>query len=232
MNELFFNIKKALKQNLIPGICLQIFALLLAYCYFNWDASRPIFDAVAGLKSEHGWRYSVISTSIFGGLIPFIYLLYTKQVRQAWLPVFIFYIVYWGFKGLEVDIVYYLQASWFGTGNDWATLIKKTCVDQFIYSTFWAVPAMTIPYLWKESGFNLRKTFRKLDREFFTMTIPTTLMTNWIIWFPAVLVIYAMPAALQIPLFNLVLCFFVLLLSTITRDNTPDVYDDSEVQPV
>jgi hypothetical protein len=38
-----------------------------------------------------------------------------------------------------------------------------------------------------------------------------------LIWIPAVSIIYSMPNELQIPLFNLVLCFWVLLLNVLNK---------------
>jgi hypothetical protein len=37
------------------------------------------------------------------------------------------------------------------------------------------------------------------------------------VWIPAVATIYSLPSALQVPLFNLVLCFWCLLISFISR---------------
>jgi hypothetical protein len=42
-------------------------------------------------------------------------------------------------------------------------------------------------------------------------------MSTWAVWIPAVTIIYCLPAPLQIPLFNLVLCFWVLVLSFISK---------------
>jgi hypothetical protein len=39
------------------------------------------------------------------------------------------------------------------------------------------------------------------------------LFSTWIIWIPAVTIVYSMPTNLQIPLFNLTLCFFVLVIT-------------------
>ncbi|HEY7772198.1 MAG TPA: hypothetical protein VIC26_03395 [Marinagarivorans sp.] len=225
MTALLFNIRQALKQNLIPGVCLQAFALALALAYFKWPAATAVFNIFAEQKLRYGWLYSLLSTAIFGGLIPFCYLWFTGRVRHSLRPLALFYVLFWAYKGVEVDLLYSVQAYWFGTGSDWPTLIKKTAVDQFIYGTFWAAPTMAIGYLWKECGFNWARTRSQLNRRFFLLQIPTTLVSNWLIWLPAVLIIYSMPQALQIPLFNLVLCFFVLLLTTISQRGTTDNAD-------
>jgi hypothetical protein len=44
-----------------------------------------------------------------------------------------------------------------------------------------------------------------------------TMITNIAVWVPAVAIIYALPTALQLPLQNLVLLFFTLLLAHLNR---------------
>lgn len=217
MHPLSQNIKAALKQNLLPGIILQLFALLTALSYFYYEPATPLFSYFAELKNQYGWKYAMLSTSLFGGIIPFVYLTLTKQINEKFIAIGLFYLLFWAYKGLEVDFLYQLQSGWFGAGNDVITLVKKTAVDQFIYGTLWAAPSMAIAYLWKDKQLNFRQTYLHVDKQFLCLQIPTILITNWIIWIPSVLIIYSMPANLQLPLFNFVLCFFVLLLSTISK---------------
>jgi hypothetical protein len=72
--------------------------------------------------------------------------------------------------------------------------------------------------MWQDQGFNWLKTRRQLTLPILTIKIATTVVTNWLIWIPSVILIYMMPLSLQIPLFNLVLCFFVLVLSAVQKD--------------
>ena len=144
MPPLITNIRQALKQNLVPGICLQLFALALALAYFKWPAATAVMDVFAGLKVQYGWVYSMCSTAIFGGLIPFCYLWLSGHIKRGIVPLALFYVLFWAYKGVEVDLLYTAQSIWFGTGNDWPTLIKKTAIDQFIYGTFWAAPTMAV----------------------------------------------------------------------------------------
>ena len=72
--RLVTNIKSAMGANLLPGLCLQLFALTIGLSYFYWPASQQTFQFFADLKAEYGAVYAVISTSIFGGLLPFLYL--------------------------------------------------------------------------------------------------------------------------------------------------------------
>lgn len=216
MASLQSNIKTALRKNLVPGIALQTLALSIALCYFYVPSSEWIFVALGDLKSSLGWKYAMVSTALFGGIIPFIYLKLSGQIAGNATKVFFFYALFWAYKGIEIDYFYALQAQWFGEGNNAATLAKKVIIDQFAYGPLWAAPSMAIGFLWMESNFKYKVWWQRVDRELWFVQIPTTFITNCLIWLPAVTVIYAMPSQLQIPLFNLVLCFFVLLLSAIS----------------
>ncbi|MDZ4288185.1 MAG: hypothetical protein U0984_09510, partial [Prosthecobacter sp.] len=101
----------------------------------------------------------------------------------------------------------------FGTGNDVATLAAKVAIDQFVYSTFWAVPTYVFALRWIDLDCSWSLTRASLDRHFWTHTCPTILLTNWLIWIPAVALIYSLPAPLQFPLFSVVMCFFILMVT-------------------
>lgn len=213
------SISSALKKNLIPGLVLQLFAVSILLTYFFVPASKPLFSHFGELKQTYGFGYSFIATALFGGLIPFLYLLLTKSFasNRNLVGLLAFYVLLWGLKGMEVDLFYRQQADWFGNDGDLQTILTKMVVDQFFYSTFWGAPTISIAYLWMESNWNFTQTKQAMTKEFFRVKIPTVILTNWLIWTPAVCVVYAMPAELQIPLFNLVLCFWVLLLAVLNK---------------
>lgn len=209
----------ALRQNLLPGLVLQAFALAIVCTYFFVPGSQPVFAWFGVLKQQFGYGYSFVATAFFGGLLPFLYLWFTNglDIRRNVIGLLVFYLVFWGLKGMEVDFFYRLQGEWFGYDNNLATIASKTAVDQFIYSAFWAAPGITIVYLWVAHGYNVKAWWDAMDREFFCVKIPTVIFSNWLVWIPAVSIVYSMPQDLQIPLFNLVLCFWVLLLAILNK---------------
>jgi len=209
----------ALKQNLIPGLVLQFFALALVLVYFFVPASQPVYAWFGILKHHYGFLYAFIATAFFGGLIPFLYLLFSKRINpeRSYVVLFTFYLVFWGLKGVEVDFFYQLQGHWFGYENTIKIIVLKTFMDQFIYSALWAAPSITITYLWVECGYNFRAWLNAMNCPFFCVKIPTVILSNWMVWIPAVSIVYSMPQDLQIPLFNLVLCFWVLLLAVLNK---------------
>ena len=213
------SIGDALKKNLFPGLVLQVFALSLVLVYFFVPASQPVYAWFGVLKNLYGYGYSFLATALFGGLIPFLYLYATGRLdkSRSYFGLLIFYFVFWGLKGIEVDFFYQLQGKWFGYENTVQTVVLKAAVDQFIYSAFWAAPSITIVYLWVECGYDFRKWISAMDRNFFRVKIPTVILSNWMVWIPSVSIVYSMPQDLQIPLFNLVLCFWVLLLAVLNK---------------
>jgi hypothetical protein len=213
------SIAAAMKQNVLPGLILQLFAVLILMLYFFVPASKPTFIWFGDLKQQYGYLYSFLATSLFGGLIPFVFLFLTRKLnsKNSIIGLFVFYIVFWGLKGIEVDYFYRLQGDWFGYASNFRTTAMKVAVDQFLYSTLWAAPSITVIYLWIEHNFNFRHCFQAINKHFIFIKIPAVILSNWLIWIPAVSIIYSMPNELQIPLFNLVLCFWVLLLNVLNK---------------
>ncbi|MFQ3206342.1 MAG: hypothetical protein ACI9IT_000476 [Glaciecola sp.] len=211
-------IKQAIKVNFLPGVVLQMFALSIVLLYFFYAPAQPTFDFIGALKLKYSTSFAIISTAIFGGLLPFVILFLKKRVTKHVISHLLFNILLWAFMGWLIDSFYQLQAFIFGAGVDLTTIVKKTLLDQFVFSVFITSPFITAMYIWRESNFNGQKTRNELRVSFFKEKLPATIFSTWIVWLPAVTLIYSMPLALQLPLFNLVLCFFVLLISALNKD--------------
>jgi hypothetical protein len=211
---------EGIKRNILPGLVLQVVALSLILSYFFIPPAREFFESVALLKTDYGFLFSAVSTAIFGGLLPVLYLALSGGIKREWLlREFIFYILFWAIKGIEVDAFYRFQGILFGTNPDVLTILKKMLVDQFIYSLFWATPMLTIVFLWKDCGFSIQRMKPYCNRKLLTVKIPSTILSAWVVWIPAVSVVYALPMPLQVPMFNIILCFWVLMLSVISKYN-------------
>lgn len=222
-------------ENALPGLFLWIFASAIVAGYFLWEPVTVALDALGRLKARGGFLYSAISTSLFGGLIPFLWRsasraraaarahatgvalpapLWTVPAWQAAL----FLCVFWAWKGIEVDLLYRAQALVFGDGARFAVIAPKVAVDQFVYNPLWAAWTQVVAYWWLERGFRPAPgEARQLLREMGSRSV-TILISTWGIWIPMVSIIYAMPASLQIPLFNIVLCFWGLMLASLSRE--------------
>ena len=75
-----------------------------------------------------------------------------------------------------------------------------------------------VVYQWCATGFSIRAVVADLRTPgWYGRTVLPTMITNTAVWIPAVAIIYALPTALQLPLQNLVLLFFTLLLAHLNR---------------
>jgi hypothetical protein len=213
-----------IKQNALPGLALWILALLLVLADRILPAAHGVFQSIGTCKIRYGLVFSATTTAFFGGAVPFLFLLLSGRMRRARLAhALVFYLLFWAYKGIEVDLLYRLQSHWFGNHTDLGTIARKVLLDQFVYNTFWSAPVSALAFLWKESDFSWIAVKSKLGFDFFTFSIPVTLMSTWAVWIPAVAIIYCLPPPLQIPLFNLVLCFWVLVLSFISKRQVDDI---------
>jgi len=123
--------------------------------------------------------------------------------------------LFWTIKGIEVDAFYRLQGLMWGNDGDASTIATKVAVDQFIYNPVWAAPSVIWGYAWMDAHFTWRGFKARMGgwKYFWCFLVPQTLMSTWIVWIPATSMIYALPATLQIPLFEIVLCFWSLVLA-------------------
>ena len=87
-----------------------------------------------------------------------------------------------------------------------------------------AVPPTALAYAFKDADLSLKRTLDPIRRQglgrwMYQVVLPL-LLSNWGVWIPAVVVIYCLPLPLQLPMQNLVLCFWSLLLIFQVRPET------------
>ena len=158
-----------------------------------------------------------------GGVIPVAFLILTKRIsREKALASTIFYSCFWFWKGIEIDFFYRYQAIWFGDEATFKVIASKVLFDQFVWNPVYAAPCIALCYFWMDCGFSFKRFKKELSREMFTLKIPSLLVSTWVVWFPMCAIIYSLPTLLQVPLFNIVLCFFVLLVNIICEDQSSE----------
>lgn len=209
-----------MRSNLRPALVLQAFALAIVCGYFWSVPVRDALDAVGGLKVRYGYAYSAVATCLFGGLVPYAVLSFAGRIAaERRLAELAFYSLLWSWKGMEVDALYRAQVGLFGEGSSALTIALKSCVDQFGYVPLWAAPSQVLLFTWKDAGFSLEATRAAFRRQSFGQRVLVVTFSTWVVWLPAVAIVYSLPSALQVPLFNLVLCFWCLLMSFISRES-------------
>ncbi len=207
----------AARANVVPGVVLSFFAVGLLLAYWYLPAAGAVLERVGEWKVAGGFAFSAVSTAIFGGVLPGLVQRVRPTLRHTmpWRHL-LFLTAFWAYKGVEVDLLYRLQAMWFGGGHDLATLVKKVVVDQGVYVPLLAVPPTVLAYAFKDADLSLRRTLEPIRRQglrgwLYRVALPVGL-SNWGVWIPAVIVVYCLPLPLQLPMQNLVLCFWSLLL--------------------
>ena len=210
---------RSARANLLPGLALQVAALALVLAYYHHAPTRDLLSRFAEWRRQVGFASSIFSTAIFGGVIPVLFLRLRPSTRSRYtLDQALALIAFWAYKGFEVDLFYRLLARFVGAGHDVATIAAKTAIDQFVYSPLFAVPTTALFFEWvaiRFRWFALRDDIRA--GAWYRRRILPILISNLGIWLPAVCIIYSLPTPLQLPLQNLVLCFFTLIISHMTK---------------
>lgn len=205
--------------NAVPAVLLWVTGSAIVAAYYLWPAARPVFDQIAAWKDSLGLLYAMISTAFFAGLVPFLMQGLQRSDTQKWSAAYFFYmLLFWGIKGVEIDLLYRGQAWLFGEGRDWATLAQKTAVDQLVYVTLWGGPTMVLGMLLAHSDFSLERMRFHLRPGWYRRLVLPVVIPNWLVWVPAVMLIYMLPTALQLPVQNVVLCMWVLMVMFMTSE--------------
>jgi hypothetical protein len=207
----------AARANLMPGLVLVAFAVALLLAYFYHRPTHDAMEALGRWRQQIGWPFALVSTALFGGVIPGLVQMARPRLRHTMTGAGLgFLALFWAYKGLEVELLYKLQAGWFGDNRELPTLIRKVAVDQGLYCPLWAVPSTVLAYALKDRGFSVARTLEPMGRlgwlGWYQREVFPVLISNAAVWVPAVCVIYCLPLALQLPVQNLVLCFWSLLL--------------------
>jgi hypothetical protein len=226
---------RAARANAGPGFAVQAAALVLVLGYYFNDRIHGALAALSVLRQSIGLPFAIVSTALFGGLIPFLYLRWSARA-SAGQPHYsalqgLGLILLWAYKGFEVDLWYRCQAWTFGSGHDFWTIVKKVVFDEFGYCPIWAVPVMTALYQWIDCRFDWQTVVSDIrSPRWYRRRVLPVLIANMGVWIPAVAIIYALPTPLQLPLQNIVLCFYTLIVAHQTRAN-PAVAAAQSTQP-
>ena len=207
------------RANLVPGIALQVFALALVLAYYWHAPTRDAFTKLTEFRASTGLLYGIVATAVFGGLLPALYLKLIPSTRSRYTTAqSLALVVFWAYKGFEVDLWYRILAATVGEGTDAGSVLLKMFLDQFVYCPIWAVPSLWFYFAWMERGFQLAPVLADIRRpRWYLRSVLPLLISNLGVWVPAVCIIYSLPTALQLPLFNLVLCFYTLLVAHLSR---------------
>jgi hypothetical protein len=206
------------RLNRAPCLVLNAIAVALVVSYYQVPALAGFWQALGAFKTHWSFAFSCVSTMFAAAIMPAAIQRFMGTVpSEGSSRRLLLLMLFWGYRGMEIDLFYHFQTWLFGDAHDATTLVKKVLVDQFVMSPIWFVPSYVIALRWVEMGGPWARTRATLNREFWTRTCPMVLITNWLVWIPALALVYSLPAALQFPLFSVVMCFFILVVTVMTR---------------
>jgi hypothetical protein len=208
---------RSARAHIVPGLILQTLALALVWSYYHSASANAALSQLMEFRRRTGFLFAIASTAVFGGALPFAYLRRFRgeggRARYGWRQGAAL-TAFWAYKGFEVDLFYRVLARVIGSGHDPATILKKAMIDQLLYCPLVAVPVMVAVYGWIDAHFHSGPVAADLRMPgWYARRVLPVLISNFGVWAPAVAIIYALPTPLQLPLQNLVLCFYTLLIA-------------------
>lgn len=204
---------RSARANLLPGLALQVAAVAFVVAYYRSAAFHELLQHVAGWQDRYGIVCTILTRVVFNGIVPAIFcaLVPGLRVRRPWAAL-LFGMAWWGWMGANTHVFYALQASWWGASADFATVLLKTATDMLVYSPFYASPMVAIAHLWQDQNYSFHATRLQLAApgRYRRIVLPNQ-VPGWTFWAPCLLVLYALPTALQMPMSALLGCFWALM---------------------
>jgi hypothetical protein len=211
---------RAARANLIPALVIQAAVVSVVLAYYFWEPAGAWLARLAEFKSGGGYLFSLVSGALAGGVLPELLTVAVFQrgrVRRENLGSLAFGACYWGLMAVMVDALYRGQAFVFGGGVDFATVLKKTFVDQFLFTPFVSIPLTVVVFEWRHAGYRLGAVARALGRGFYARKVLPSAVSALGFWLPVVLLVYTLPLPLQFPLFTLALTLWVMIFTWISH---------------
>ncbi|MEM6750683.1 MAG: hypothetical protein AAF612_09455 [Planctomycetota bacterium] len=203
----------AAKKNLAPGVALWCVGLLVLWLYFGTAFGRAAFGQVAAVREAVGLWYALVATALAGGVLPWVVFWLRPSTRPlATKGRLLFLALFWAERGVEVHFLYAGLAALLGHGADAGTIAAKIALDMSFYAALWATPTTLLAYQCFEGKAVLPVLRRALTRAWWWTEALPMFMANLTVWLPAVAMIYSLDLALQLPMQNLVLCFWSLMM--------------------
>jgi hypothetical protein len=213
-------IKNAARANLLPALGLQGVALFLLWAYRCWPAAHDALNHLAFWKQSTGFCFAFMAAACAGAILPYILQSLQhgnhRRIERSALP---FLLLFWGSCGCVVDAFYQLQAALWGNNALPLTITIKIFCDLMLFSPLLATPAVVLAFATVDSNFDFAVVRAGFNDGCFTWwwrDVWPVVRIMWLVWLPAVGVIYALPIGLQLPVQVIMQCLWSLILVVAT----------------
>ena len=205
---------KSARALAVPAVFLIAGGVALVAAYFRVPAVSGAFSHVAALKSEYGYAFSFALNFLLAGVLPWLMRMALPALRPARpLSELLFGAFWWGGFAIVVDALYRgLGALFDGRGwSDWAVIGAKMSVDLILFMPLFAAPVIALAHLWKDAGYDFAKLRAGMGPGWYRRLVLPNLIPNHMVWIPGTLLVFRMPADLQLTLSSLIACFWALM---------------------
>ena len=206
-------ILKAISHHWRPFVFIQIAAIAVAFSYYLLPGFQAWAEGIAKLKVHGGLPFAALSTAFAGAVLPELAKrLFAREKRNFDGADFAFQVCLFGFLGVTVDVLYGALGNLLGNSASVKVVIEKVVFDQVVYSPLVSMTLCTFAFLWKDSGFNGKRTMALVHDGSFSRRYIGNMIACWLFWIPALSAIYSMPVPLQFCLYLCVQAAWALLL--------------------
>ncbi len=205
---------RSCRELALPALVLLAAGTALVVAYYRVPAVAEAMSRVGALKRDAGVLFPVFAGMALSGLIPWLFRMAIPALRpERPLAELLFGLLWWPPMCVVIDAFYRLLGHLYD-GLGWPVgvlVLVKVFTDMFGFTAFFASPANALAHLWKDLGFDFRRLRANLGAGWYSRLVLPNLIPNFMVWFPGVTLVYAMPCDLQLPMANLIGCFWSLM---------------------
>ena len=200
------------RANAVPMVVLWIVAAAAVMGYYAVPWFAGALEPIAKWQRENGSVAAFASLAFFCGVIPGVFLCTVRSLRPRRPLLTVVVLSAWcGLWGVANNWKYEFLCRWLGDGLDLGTLVMKTALDQFVWTTFVMAPVNSAFYFWMACDFSLPATRAAWPSDFVRGVFLPNLVSNWVVWIPVLCAVYAFPLPLQIQLAGLAGSYWTLM---------------------
>ena len=212
------------RANLVPMVVLGFLAAMTAFGYYFIPGASSLLEPVRCWQEECGPIAAFLNRLIFCGVIPGALMVSIKSIRPAFpTRVLIAQVLWCGVWGVICDRMYIAVDMIFGSGRNLLSIFVKTAFDQLPWTVLVVMPCNAAFYFWLARGFSLGRTVSDWPRGRFwqTLVLPFV-VTNWCVWIPVTVAVFALPLALRVQISGLASSYWTLVCLHLGRSATRD----------
>ena len=203
---------RSVRANAVPMVVLWLLAAVTVWAYYAVPSVAAALEPLRKWQAESGWWATFLNRVFFNGLLPGVFLLAIPSIRPRHVLLVIAAQALWGGGwGVVTDFFFRGLEALFGSGRDFATLFCKMMLDEFGLTLFLVAPADAAFFFWVGRDFSFAQAWRERPRRFFLDLVLPNLISNWCVWIPVSMAIFAFPLPLQVQLSGFAAAFWTLM---------------------